>query len=305
MVEKEIYLRKENGKELYLHILEKNIEAPNVIFIMTPMGNVKKFNGCYVPLAEAGCNIFAVDLSGVGNSKGDMKEFSLETITDDINTVVNYINAHFSDDIHLFGATGTGGILAQAYMGSVNRSKAIKSFSQTGVAIYGDMSIMPNSSVYKLLNKCIPLIKKLTPNLKIKFKIPKYDGFNAERERQWYEKFQEENPGALDTHISFVATLLGIFFNGDSPIKNTHDCPTLLVTAKHDRFYYQEYVNRYFETLDQPKKLYEINDSHLVFAWNSEEICREVSKWVFTYSKSQVPGKLKIKFDRELEMITK
>jgi len=288
MIDKSIYIEKKNGNKLYVNILEKSQEAPNVIYIMTPMGDINKFKECYSPLVGYGCNVFALSLSGIGKSEGLMEHFSMDSITDDIDMLVDYIKENYSECLHMFGATGMGGILAQAYLGkSSDATDRIKSFTQTGVAIHGDMSIMPNSGIYKVLNKIIPFIFKVFPKFTIKFKIPKFSGVNAEKETEWYLEFQEENPGALDMHIAFVKTLLGIFFNSDSPIRNKVSYPTLVIIPEYDRYYYPSYVKQYYESLDNPKKIYTMDDSHLVFIWNSQEICREVSNWVHAYSKEQ------------------
>ena len=287
MLDKSIHIEKKNENKLYVNILEKSSEAPNVIYIMTPMGDVSKFKEFYSPLVDYDCNVFAISLSGIGKSEGLMKDFSIDSITDDIDTLVDYIKENYSEDLHIFGATGMGGILAQAYLAKSNLSFSVKSFTQTGVAIYGDMSIMSNSRVYKMLNKVIPFISKIFPELTIKFKVPKFKGINALKETEWYLKFQKENPKALDMHIAFVKTILGIFFNSDSPIRNKISCPTLVIIPKYGRYYYPSYVKRYYELLDNPKRNYTMEDSHLVFVWNSQEICREVSKWVHTYSEKQ------------------
>ncbi|QNO15337.1 alpha/beta hydrolase [Alkalicella caledoniensis] len=288
MIDKSIQIEKKNGSNLYVNILEKSPEAPNVIYIMTPMGDVNKFKECYSPLVKYGCNVFALSFSGIGKSEGLMEDFSMDSVTDDIDTLVRYIIENYSEDLHMFGATGMGGIIAQAYLGKSSEiTDRIKSFAQTGVAIHGDMSIMPNSRIYKVLNIIIPFISKAFPRFTIKFKVPKFNGVNAEKEMEWYLKFQEENPRALDMHIAFVQTLLGLFFNSKSPIRNKVSCPTLVIIPEHDRYYNPSYVNRYYESLDNPKKIYTMDDSHLVFTWNSQEICREVGKWVDSYSKEQ------------------
>lgn len=116
LLDKSIYIEKENANKLHVNILEKSPEAPNVIFIMTPMGDVNNFKECYTPLVGYDCNVFALSLSGIGKSEGFMENFSIDSITDDIDTLVDYIKENYSEDLHMFGATGMGGILAQAYL---------------------------------------------------------------------------------------------------------------------------------------------------------------------------------------------
>jgi pimeloyl-ACP methyl ester carboxylesterase len=288
MIDKDIYVSKENGNKLYVNILEKNPKGPNIIYIMTPMGTVSDFKDFYSPLTNYSCNVFALDLSGKGKSEGTMEEFSMDSIIDDIDTLITYILENYSDDIHLFGATGMGGILAQAYLTKSSYSNTIRSFSQFGAAIHQDMSIMPNSGIYRILNKIIPPMASFLPNFTIKYKIPKFDGVNAEREKEWYVQLQKDYPRELDMHIAFVRTLLGIFFNSDSSIKHKVNCPTLVFAPKHDRYYYLSYIKRYYESLDVPKTIHEMEDSHLAFVWRAQEISKEVSNWVHTYSKEAV-----------------
>ncbi len=289
MIDKNIYLSKSNGNKLYVNVLETKKDAPNVIYIMTPIGTVKDFKDYYTPLAGNGCNVFALDLSGKGKSEGELQDFSMDSIVEDVDTLVDYILEEYSEDIHVFGATGTGGILAQAYLTSNStQANIVKSFTQTGIAIHGDMSIMGSSTVYKMLHKIVPLITKVSPKLTIKFKVPKYKGVNAEKEAAWYEQFQKEHPGALDMDIAFVKTLLHIFYSPKSPIIKKVNCPTLVIIPQHDRFFYPSYVKKYYDSLSSPKKFHSMNDSHLCFVWNSDEICREVGEWVEENSKVSV-----------------
>lgn len=281
MIDKDYYLKKENGDKLYINILENDIKSPNVIYIQTPTGSVAELKECYLPLSKYGLNVFALDLSGVGKSQGNMKDFSVKSLHDDIEECIKFIRENYNDTIHLFGGTGTGGILGQYY---ASGSTAIKSFVQYGLAIHRDVSIFPNPRLMRIFSSLLPLVKKIHPNYKMHFSPTEYNGKNAEKENAWYEKQMREKPESMSMHISLMCTLCDIFFSKKSNIANKPPCPVLVFAPKHDRYYSFSYIESYYEWLDEPKEIYEINDSHLSFLWHSEEVCKAASEWFRKFS---------------------
>ena len=57
----------------------------------------------YEPLKNYGVNIFAFDFCGTGKSAGNAKTFSCESIVNDLDSVVTYIESNFSSNVHLYG----------------------------------------------------------------------------------------------------------------------------------------------------------------------------------------------------------
>lgn len=282
MIEKDYYLKKKNGDKLYINILENDIKAPNVIYIQTPTGSVAELKECYLSLSKYGLNVFALDLSGVGKSDGDMRDFSVKSLQEDIEACIEFISENYNDVIHLFGGTGTGGILGQYY---ASGNTAIKSFVQYGLAIHKDVSIFPNPHLIKVSYGMLPWFKKVFPNLNLRFSPTKYNGKNADKENEWYEKQMKEKPESISMHISLMNTLCDIFLNNKSNIINKPSCPVLVFAPKHDRYYSFSYIERYYKWLDEPKEIYIIEDSHLSFIWHAEEICKAASEWFKKYSK--------------------
>lgn len=276
MIDKNHYIKKENGNRLYVNILENSIEAINVIYIQTPIGSVAEFKECYKPLGEAGFNVFAIDLSGVGESEGEIKNFSTNILNEDINILVEFIKNNYNENIHFFGGSGIGGILGQYYVSGNNN---IKSFVQYGLAIYKDISIYMNPVSSKIMYPILKVLRKVSPNLKLKFTPNKFNGKNAEKENDWYKDLMKKKPGVMDMNISVMCTLFDIFLHRTSSLKNKPSCPTLVFAPKHDRYFSNEYIRKYYDWIEEPKSIYEIDDSHLSFLWHADIICKKAGEW--------------------------
>jgi len=263
----------------YVKCLVNDHKAPNVIFFMTPIGSVDQDIAVrnYRPLAENGFNVFAVDLPGIGNSsKG---KFTYENIKSAIRNVGEYIGENYSATIHLYGGTGTGGIIGQA-LASDKDLGIFKTYSQLGVANHGDLSVIGNGFMLKSVFPILKIGVKFFPRYRLKFKVPKYSGYNGEKENDWYQSMMEENPGIFDLPLDVVYTLLWLFLGKSSPIKGKPIIPTLVMATEHDRYYKKEYINKYYRSLTKDKKLYWIDDSHCVFVWNAGELVSQVTEWI-------------------------
>lgn len=266
-------------KKTYVKCLINDHKAPNVIFFMTPIGSVDHDIAVrnYRPIAENGFNVFAVDLPGIGNSsKG---KFTYENIKLAIQNVAEYIEKNFSKSIHLYGGTGTGGIIGQA-LASDKDLPIFKTYSQLGVANHGDLSVIGSSFMLKLVFPILKIAVKFFPQYRLKFKVPKYSGYNGEKENKWYQSMMEENPGIFDLPLDVVYTLLWLLIAKASPIKGKPIIPTLVMATKYDRYYKKEYINKYYRSLKTDKKLYWIDDSHCVFVWNAGELGNQVTEWI-------------------------
>lgn len=266
-------------ENIYLRCLVHNTNVPNVIFLMTPIGSVDTEIAIknYRPLFDEGFNIFAIDLPGIGNSSDG--KFSYDEIKMAIKDAVDFILKNYCDSIHLYGGTGTGGIIAQA-IASDKDLPYFKSFSQFGVANHGDLSVIGNSKLLKLMYPIIKTVARIFPKYRIKFRVPKYNGFNAEKENLWYQNRMKQHPKIFDLPLEVVHTLLWFLISKDSPIKTVPKIPTLVIAAKYDRYFTYEYVKRYYEKLESNKKLHWIDDSHCVFAWNAKQLSNEVNTWI-------------------------
>lgn len=287
MKENEIYIpvspKKESTiKRAYVRTFEESVNAPNIIFIMTPIVSVKdKLAKSFMEgLYGNGCNVFALDFLGIGESEGDVSDITFKTMKSTLLSLIEYIQEHFNDEIHFYGATGTGGIIGQSLCSDIEVNKNIKTFSQFGVGISNDLSIMGNSRVLRLSYPFIKMLGTSLPEKKMKFKIPKYNGYNAKRENEWYEKTMNDYPGVFDMQFGLLKTLFGMFLSPDSTMRNTPSCPTLVLASKHDRYYYKEYIEKYFSNLKVEKELVWFEDSHLAFYWRAKEINQEVINWV-------------------------
>lgn len=268
-----------DNQSVYIKCLIHNQEAPNIIFLMTPIGSIEDDLAIanYKPFLEGGFNLFAIDLPGIGNSTND--HFTYTRIKSAILSLVKMIHAHYSDTIHLYGGTGTGGIIAQA-LASDPDIPHFKSLSQLGVVNHGDLSIIGDTRILTWIYPVLGMMVKFFPKYRIKFKVPKYNGYNAEKENNWYRSMMEKYPGIFDLSLEIVYTLLWLMLSADSPLKSSPNSPTLVMASKYDRYYKEDYVNRYYQNLNQRKAIHWIEDSHCVFAWRPEELVYTVSRWV-------------------------
>ncbi|MCZ0702920.1 pimeloyl-ACP methyl ester carboxylesterase [Natronobacillus azotifigens] len=267
----------DNG--VFVRCLINHDKAPNVIFLMTPIGSVEYGVAIqnYQPLFDNGFNVFAVDLPGIGNSSN--ARFTYNNIKAAMKSVAEYIKENYSDSIHLYGGTGTGGIIGQA-LASDKDLPYFQSYSQLGVANHGNLAMIGNSTLLKLVFPIMKIAAKFFPKYRLKFKIPKYNGYNAEKENNWYRNMMKEYPGIFDFPLEVVYTLLWLLIAKDSPINEQPCSPTLVMAAKHDRYYETEYVNAYYQKLETDKKLIWLDDSHCVFVWRAPELAQLVMDWI-------------------------
>ncbi|PKM58268.1 MAG: hypothetical protein CVU98_01960 [Firmicutes bacterium HGW-Firmicutes-3] len=268
-----------DNNKTFIKCFVNNSNVPNVIFFMTPIASVEHEIAMmnYKPLFEKGFNVFAIDLPGIGNSSND--KFSYNNIKVAITNTVEYIKSNYSDSIHLYGGTGTGGIIAQA-IASDKEMLFFKSFSQFGVANHKDLSFIGNSILLKLFFPMLRIFTKIFPKYRVKFKLPKYNGHNAVKENNWYRNVMEKNPGIFDLPLEVVYTLLWLLISKDSPLKEMPHSPTLVMAAKYDRYFKEAYINKYYYKLETDKRLHWIEDSHCVFAWGTIELTNKVADWI-------------------------
>jgi len=143
---------------------------------------------------------------------------------------------------------------------------------------------MGSTLAYKLLAPLINTLTAVMPSLTFKFQIPKYTGYNAEKESQWYSEVISSHPGCFDMKLPLVSTLLRIFLDKQSPLRKSHGIPVLVLAARHDRYYSVDYVNKYYDSLGGKKRIAWIDDSHLCFTWNEKSLSDEVKAWIKEHS---------------------
>ena len=246
---------------------------------MTPLTTVDdelatKF---YRPLCEEGANVFAVDLPGIG--KSESCKFTYSKVKNAIKQTVSYIKENYTDEIHLYGGTGTGGIFAQA-IASDKDLPFFKTFSQFGIINYKDLSPLGNNLVFKLLYPMIRFGATFFPRYEISFEPPEYNGFNAEKEDEYYKNLMEEYPEAFNLPLSVISTIMWLALSKKSPLQSVQEVPTLVMAAEHDRYFSKKYVKDYFDKLKEDKDLQWINDSHCVYDWGSELLAKKVIDWI-------------------------
>lgn len=274
------------GKKNFLKIYEVEKNAPNIIFIMTPIGSVKDdyVKGFFDGLVGESCNVFALDFLGIGRSEGTARDISIENMEHSVLSLIEYIKTNYNNNIHFYGGTGAGGILGQAMVSNPSIGKDIKSFIQYGVGIYEDTTTMGKTSSLRIVYSLLKIMNKIVPEYRIKFKVPKYDGVNSREEEAWYNAVKEIDPKAFDFKVSLFTSILSLFFDKNSSIKKEIQCPVLVIAPKYDRYYYREYFDRYYNGLKDGKELYWINGSHISFDWLANEINSKVLSWVISKS---------------------
>lgn len=266
---REIYI----GDRLFCNNYISSKDAMNIVVCHTPVFSTTVIKRVYEPLAGYGVNIFAFDFSGTGKSQGEAKDFSTASVLSDFKTVTGYIAANFSDDIHVFGNTGMGGILAQYYICS---GPPVKSFAQFACAIHQDTK--PLGVPYPLLRLIYPLMKAFSGKT-ITFREPKFSGPRAERDDGVYREIERVCPGFRQCKMSLVAALAESFVLGQSAFTNGPACPTLVFKTLHDRYFAADYFDRYYDSLSCEKKLVEVDDVHNSYYLSGALFCREAYNW--------------------------
>lgn len=279
----DIYFQKRNGHKLFCHHHFSGYTAPSIIYIQTPLGSVTSFSSkSYTPLENSGFNVFALDPTGIGKSDGEPHEFSLRQLVDDIDALVTYIGNSYSNEIHLFGGTGIGGILGQYY---VSQSQRIQSFAQYGVGIHNDPSPLKMPRwMAKASHAMLKKMSRYKPSLNITSSPPKYHGYNKATDDLFYEMMLKDNPDIFSVNIKVLCAILETVLDETSALKNMPSCPTLFFKQNHDRYFPGQYFDRYDMLLTCEHKMYVIDDIHNSHYFRSEEICKEVISWFRAHS---------------------
>ena len=249
--------------------------AMNIIVTHTPIVSTTDVQPAYEPLVKHGANIFAFDFSGTGKSGGDAKDLSRISIVKDLDAVVAYIESNFSANIHLYGNTGIGGMLAQYY--TVTSTK-IKSFAQFACVNYKDTS-GGMGYPYPIVKMLCALLGFL-PQMRIPLKPPKYKGFRHEEDNAFYEILTKKYPDVFKANTKMLKTLMECFVAKDSAVKNSVAVPTLVFKVMHDRYFAPRYFDDYFQALTCEKKLVEIKDGvHNSYYLDAELFCEHAHEW--------------------------
>lgn len=280
---KEIFIKNKSEQNLYCRYFESNPKNPNIIYLQTPVISVSGISEkIYEPLANFGYNIYAIDFTGIGKSEGNINTFSVEQIISDINSIIDYIEKNSEREIFLYASTGIGGICGQYF---VSRENRIKAFAQYGVGIFEDLSIMKMPLwAGKTLFKIVKIVSKVFPNLKVKMNPPKYNGKNKKLDDDIYKELLKENPKLFFANIKWIETLMQMFLDKESSLKNPPKCPSLVFKTLHDRYFKESYIDKYYESLKCEKKMYVIDDIHNSYYLYAQEICKEVSEWFLLHT---------------------
>lgn len=277
---KELKIKNMQDKELYCKHRFHSEEAPNVIYVQTPIGSVdSEMAKAFEPLCSYPLNIFCVDPYGIGKSEGEDHELTKESFVEDLNAVQHYIGDNFSDNIHLFASTGTGGILGQYY---ASRAKGLKSLVQYGAAIHGDTRPLGPKPLMSTMRHLLGALAALFPRMRMNFPVPKYSGHNADLDNSFYTMLKKSDKKIFHLPLSFMKMLLDILLSPGSAIKSQQSAPTLVFKMNHDRYFPAVYYQDYFDSLKVDKKLIIIDDIHNSYYFRAEEVCHEAAQWILS-----------------------
>ena len=263
------------GASLFCNAYITDKTAMNVIVTHTPIVSTVDVQPAYEPLAARGVNIFAFDFSGTGKSGGRAGDFSRASVVGDLEAVAAYVEDNFSANIHLYGNTGIGGMLAQYY--AVNSTK-IKSFAQFACVNYKDTAggLGYPYPIVKMLCGLLGLM----PQMRIPLKPPKYKGPRHKEDDAFYETLTKRYPDVFKANTKMLKTLMEIFTAKDSAAKNSVSVPTLVFKVMHDRYFTPKYFDDYFQSLTCMKKLAVVeNGVHNSYYLDAELFCEHVYEW--------------------------
>lgn len=271
---KSLYLNTQLGSRLFIDYYNAGADKPNLIFCWTNLevGTVTEFRKCYEPFIAYGYNIFAMDFTGRGK-----EPFSEKSLTDDFQCLLGHIRSLNSNPIFVFGDTGIGGIWGQYVVSS---SKGISGFAQFGCAVHRNVSPLGYSKgVIAFIYPILTGLAKLFPKVMLTLSIPKYSGYHAKEDNNFYRDMIEKHPNAFKTSFSYVKTLMYVLWDKKSPIRNELTIPTLVFKTMHDRYFPTQYFDMYYEHLRGPKKLVKIDDVHNSYFFYPVLFAKEVAEW--------------------------
>lgn len=272
-------VKNKRGISLHIRELLSDRQAPSIIFCCTPVLSVDDLEPCYLPLYERGFNVFAIDFAGMGNSLGDASDFTAEGVVDDFESLVSHIKCQATGNIYLFADAGIGGMIGQYY---VCGATEIKGFAQFAAGIHRDISALGIPTTAAII--CLPFVRmlcKIAPRLRLTMKPPKYQGYNATQDNEFYACRLQENKDFFRVSIHFARVLLEILVGRNSRIRQTPTTPTLVFKTTHDRYFPPDYFDRYFAALECRKKLCVIEDVHNSYILCPEVFATEVASWFF------------------------
>jgi len=275
------YIERTSGGKLFTNCYhQKENEIGNIIFCCTPTISVseQEIESCYLYFAEYGYNVFAFDFYGTCKSDGFSSDIKPTTIIEDFETVIGHIKTISDSPIFLFGDTGTGGIMGQFY---VAHSQQIVAFAQFGQGIYRDISCIFNGPkpIISIAYLIVKVVSSFFPKMQVKLSIPKYNGYNAEKEDKLYAMLEQKKRDFRKIGICLFHTIFWFLYNKNSPLAVPLTTPTLVFNARHDRYFANEYVQRYYKGLRGKKKIIHIDDCHNSYFFQSKKIVIEVDKW--------------------------
>lgn len=275
------YIERTNGGKLFTNCYyQKENEVGNIMFCCTPTISVSEpeIEACYLYFADYGYNVFAFDFYGTCQSDGFSSDIEPTTIIEDFETIVSHIKMISDSPIFLFGDTGTGGIMGQFYAA---HSQQIAAFAQYGQVIYRDASCIFNGPkpIITIVYLIVKALSSFFPKMQVKLSIPKYSGYNAKKEDEFYAMLEEKRPDFRKFSLCLFYTIFWFLYNKKSPVAAPLKTPTLVFNARHDRYFTNEYVQRYFKGLLGKKKIVHIDDCHNSYFFQSKYIANEVDKW--------------------------
>lgn len=197
------------------------MDCKNIIVLHTPVTGVKNCFECFEQLGRLyGFNVFAVDyVPGEGECSGTSLDFTLSNMVENLDAVYNYVHNHFSDDIHLLGYTGSGGIMAQYYLGT---GRKFRSFSQFACGIYGDTSPLKLPKFFSRPTiGMLRLLVKIKPTLTVTFVPPAAKGYHADLDNAFYQNIIVREPQFFTLKINTVLRTLECLAGKESFLKKT------------------------------------------------------------------------------------
>lgn len=274
---RDLYITNNKGRRLFVDSFIAGEAAPSIIYIQTTTCHVKRMRQCYALLANNGYNVFALDPTGIGQSEGSLRDITIQSFLEDIDSLYNYIAANYTGARYIFGNTGTGGALAQYYVSSRGN---VDGFAQFGVAKYGDTSPLHYPTpVVRLLYPIICLGALLFPHICFNEPVPEGIEDTCEKEDRFITEIARLYPDFSKIPLTFIRMYAGIYIRHNSALRQPLTCPTLVFKPKFDRCVPSDYYDTYFYSLHCKKKLVEIENTHTCYLFEAKKVCSSVIEW--------------------------
>ena len=284
------YIRQENPKLIEAEIHEEYINTEQSLIHLDIFGqdlgenckgNVIMIHGTAIysrfyaefayKLMQNGFRVFLPDLPGHGHSSGYRGHFTMQLITDTMDSITNYIKRNYSGKIAIMGSS-LGGITS-LYTAASNLEIDVAICHNAAVFNEGHhKEIVKTGPFLRLLIPFVPIFAKIFPKLKLSvFKyLPREMLVSSEYGYKLFDALIDD-PLLADKY-----TLTSLKTQMTEPPKCPPEeitIPIMFINGENDRLFSVQFLKSLYQRLPNPLNIFHVikDADHLIFQENSTE----------------------------------